>query len=183
MKKLVFGFIAAALLLAGCASNPPTVIPAESLSSTPAASAPATATEDATTPSESATVPGQAKFGDTVKFDSGVAITVSKGTVFKPSATAMRWDGTKIKGTPMFFTITVKNGSAEPVKGMSITASATSGTSEAEFILDEPYEAASFATIMPGKTIVYKTAYDVANPKDVTIDMSPDFINHAYFTS
>lgn len=136
-------------------------------------------------PSESATVPGQAKFGDTVKFDSGVIITVSKGKVFKPSADAFRFDGKPVKGTAMVFTVTVKNGSSEPVNGMGITANATSGTETAEFIIDikTDYVAASSATIMPGKTIIYKVPFDVQNPKDVTIDMSPDFVNHAYFTS
>ena len=190
MKKLVFALVAgAALVLTGCAAGP-TVIPAESLSTaqTPGASAPAsetpTATEDAATPSESASASDQAKFGDTAKFDSGVTITISKGVAFKPSTYAMSLGG-KITGKPMLYTVTVKNGGTEPLTGMSVTTTATSGTAEAPQIIDTEKKINGIATstILPGKTLVYKVAFDTANPKDVTIDVSPDYISHVYFSN
>jgi len=95
MKKLVLALVAgAALALTGCAAGP-TVIPAESLSTaqTPGASAPAsetpTATQDAATPSESATTEAPATSDGTAEnpLKMGATATVGDWTVTVVSVT------------------------------------------------------------------------------------------------
>lgn len=176
--KVLAAVGSAALLvtLAACASTP-------TVTSTPLATAPAAST-DTPAPSDSSTPSDQAKFGSTATFDTGVAVTISKGKVYKPGSYASSLSG-EITAKPVVYTVTIKNGGTDPLPGMSVTTSATSGTAEAPQIIDteKGIKGILQSTVLPGKTIVYKVAFDAANPADVTIDVSPDYVNHVYFSN
>lgn len=164
--KLVFAYLAVvAMLVTGCASSP---------TITDGSGAPPAASSSA--PSD------QAKFGNTATFDSGVAVTV-KAATYKAGKYATTLTG-KPKN-PMLFTITVKNGSTENLEAAMISTTVTSGSEESSAIVDieKKVTGMSTATVLPGKSLTYTVAYDVKDPKDVQMDVSPDLVSHVYFVS
>ena len=98
------------------------------------------------------------RFGSTFTWDDGVAVTVGKGTPFTSGPYAAP---ASTKG--LLFTVTVTNGSKEPVNPMLINLQATSGQQQAEAIFDsEQGIDLPTADVLPGRSTTYKAAF--SNP-------------------
>ncbi|RKW71731.1 DUF1942 domain-containing protein [Galactobacter caseinivorans] len=112
------------------------------------------------------------KLGDAYTWENGMKIAVSKPKKFKPSEYAMA----DVQGKPQVFTVTVTNGTEEDFKPVILSLSASSGGSEAEQIFDSSQGVEMpTTTVKPGKTVTYKVAFDVEDPDDITMDVSPGF--------
>lgn len=127
---------------------------------------------------------GGLKFGDTHTWEDGLAVTVSKPTEFTPDEYAV---GAESEGTPQLFEVTVKNGTDKPVEAMGISIQASSGGAQNDPIFDSAsgIEVPTVA-IQPGKSLSWKMGFNVADPADLTLDVSTmhDFTaEKVYFTA
>lgn len=116
------------------------------------------------------------KFGQVRTYEDGVSISVSTPKPFTPNAEAM---GATPGQKAMVYTIVITNGSKVPLKP-SAYANVTSAGAESSMIADigNPIGAigsSPMGTILPGKTIKWLEGYSIADPKDVTFQVSPGF--------
>ncbi|MFF5020530.1 hypothetical protein [Micrococcus luteus] len=173
---------ALALLLTGCggATSSESAAPKESSQASSSAD-PAAASEANEAASESADSAeasaqseaadeGGLKLGDTHTWSDGLAITVSEGEEYTPSEYAV---GAEEEGTPMRFTVTLKNGTDEPVEAMMLSLQASSGSQTNEAIYDsqQGIEPPTVA-VQPGKELTWDVAFMVIDPSDLVLDVS-----------
>ncbi|NEN04718.1 DUF4190 domain-containing protein [Diaminobutyricibacter tongyongensis] len=121
------------------------------------------------------------KFGQTVTYKDGLAITVSTPTPFTPSDSAA--GATQAKN--IVFTITVKNGTAKNYDPLVYTSLSSGGT-EADSIFDVGGDIgnAPTTTILAGQSTTWKEAYSVADPAHLVMDVNPGFgYNKSTFTN
>ncbi|ROS23800.1 hypothetical protein [Cellulomonas sp. PhB150] len=176
MKRLVSLMAAAvlALSLTSCSSDSPTVTkPSDSAAEeTPGgddSSADDTADDD--TGGEDPASSSDPVFGDTVTYDDGMEITVGKPKKFTPSEYAAGADG---DGTPMKFTITVKNGTDKAFDPTLVYATASSGGEESESIFDTDAKLGMSpqTALKPGKSVKWDVGFMIADPKDITLEVA-----------
>jgi PBP1b-binding outer membrane lipoprotein LpoB len=159
-----------ALVLSGCSVKG---------TDTPAPSASAAQPVEATTatPVETPTdTVGTLKFGQVRTYEDGVSISVSTPKPFTPNAEAM---GATPGQKAMVYTIVITNGSKVPLRP-SAYANVSSAGAESSMIADVGNPIGSIGsspsgTILPGKTIKWLEGYSIADPKDVTFQVSPGF--------
>lgn len=180
LSLAVSAFALSAILLTGCS------VAAESTPD-PAASAASTPTEDSAEPAAEETVNPLIKpFGEIVTYEDGVSISVSPGASFTPGEYAQGAES----GTPLVFKVIITNNSDVTVEPAAIP-SATSGGQPATYIADvanpEYGDLGMFptTTLLPGQTIEWYTAFAVADPADVTYQISPTSFDYdsAIFTT
>lgn len=173
---------ALALLLTGCggATSSESAVPKESSPASSAAdpAAASEANEAASESADSAEVSAQAeaadegglKLGDTHTWSDGLAITISDGEEYTPSEYAV---GAEEEGTPMRFTVTLKNGTDKPVEAMMLSLQASSGSQTNEAIYDsqQGVEPPTVA-VQPGKELTWDVAFMVIEPSDLVLDVS-----------
>lgn len=128
------------------------------------------------------------RFGQTAAWDDGVALTVGEPEAFTPSDAA---------GTPSGsyqyrrFSVTVHNGTKNPIDAGAIDPTVRSGGKYGELVLDPDNGAVGGGSgkIQPGKDLTYIEAYGVADPSDISMDLripvdDGSFTeHHATFTS
>ena len=177
---------ALALLLTGCAdgnggaTSSESTAPRES-SQTSSTAGPAAASEANEAASESADSgeasaqaeaadEGGLRLGDTHTWSDGLAITISEGEEYTPSEYAV---GAEEEGTPMRFTVTLKNGTDKPVEAMMLALQASSGSQTNEAIYDsqQGVEPPTVA-VQPGKELTWDVAFIVTEPSDLVLDVS-----------
>lgn len=126
------------------------------------------------------------QFGDVVTYDDGVSISVAAVGPFTPSEYVTVAAGE----TPVVFKVVLTNNSTEVLEPGAI-AQANSGGKPATYIADvgntEYGELGLFptASILPGQTLEWYTAFGVVDVNDVTLEISPmsfDYDN-AIFTN
>jgi len=154
--------------------------------SDPAASAAPMPTAEEPEASEPEASPLIKSFGEVVTYEDGVSISVSMVGEFTPTPYAAGVTAGKI---PTVFLIVVTNNSKQAIKPYTF-ALANSGGMPAEGISDignEEYGELGFdptGTILPGQTLQWYTAFSLADPLDVTMEISPGFeYEDAIFTN
>lgn len=175
-NKLVTSIAAvtlSAFLLTGCSlsagSRPD---PEASAAAAPAAEA---TTEPAAEPAPEAPANPLIKaFGEVITYEDGVSISVSPAAPFTPTEYAAGAE----TGTPVIFTVVITNNSAEPLEPLAFPT-VSSGGQQGSSIFDignpEYGDIGMFptTTLLPGQTIQWISGFAVANPADVTFEVSP----------
>lgn len=183
MKKVLCAVSGAALalVLAGCGvgSVSGTGADAGAASASPSvseSSAPSSGDDASAEPAEEES-PAEddmtVKFGESFAYEDKVVILVSAPKKYTPSDTAAVGNGKN----HVVFTVTLKNGSAKPYDPSLFSATAVSGEAEAEQIFDSAKNVGGSpdTKVLPGKRVVFKIAFTVKNPKDITMEASPGF--------
>lgn len=123
------------------------------------------------------------KFGQKATWSDGVSVTVSEPSDFTPSEYAAGVTG----GTPKLFEVTIENGSQKNVDPQMFFFSAQSGSQEASEIYDteQGLDMTPTTTLLPGKSVNFKIAFDLADPSDITMEVGVlDFEKDSiYFTN
>ena len=148
-------------------------------SSGPAATAPAAPAPTAEAPAEEqdedeaggATSTENASFGETVTYQDGLAITVSAPETFTPGENAYGAD----QAAAVVFTITLENGTGSNFDPVLARASVSSGGVEGAKIYDydDPTLEDPRTTIPDGQSVTWRTAFSVADPESLVVQMSP----------
>ena len=118
---------------------------------------------------------GVGKFGQVVKWD-GVDLTVSKPKAFEPSDTA---GGTEKFEHNVSMDVKLTNTGEEPLDPTLVSVSASSAEEEAGAVFDveKKIESGPTTNILPGKSVTWTVAFNVADPKDLVVEVSPpDFM-------
>lgn len=132
----------------------------------------AEATESAT--EDTAADSGVYKLGETAKFD-GLTIGVSAASPFTPSDTAYIGDGATPNNVKM--TVTITNTGSKPYDPVLTSTSVSSGGQEATSIADSESNVGLPPTtkVLPGKSVSYDVAFNVADPNDLQLDVTGGF--------
>ena len=149
--------------------------------STPAASAPDPQASAATVdekPAETAPAVNELikPFGEVVTYKDGVSISVSAPTAFTPSN--LDYLPLPEGQTSLVFKVVLTNNSDKPLKPGAI-AQANSGGKPATYIADvanteyPDLGMSPTTTVLPGQTLEWFTAFSVADPANITLDIAP----------
>lgn len=173
-KKFSIAFaILFALILTGC-STPSTTPSSDASVATPAPSA---------SPKEKNTLKA---FGGVNTWDNGVSISVSEPVPFEATRNAA---GVVEGQAHVIYTLVLTNGTDKVLEGMSLYETVSSGGVEAHAISDSGHSLGSIGfapttSVLPGQTIKWMVAYNLADPKSVTFEISPGFeYKKAIFTN
>ncbi|WP_043110033.1 DUF4190 domain-containing protein [Paraoerskovia marina] len=116
-----------------------------------------------------------ASFGSTYTYDDGLAVTISEPESFTPGEWAF---GGEDAPAHVKFTITVDNGTDEPFDPSLFTTSLASGGAESDSVYDDDISGSPDTKVMPGKSVSFVVGYGVEDPDDLTMEVSPDFLEH-----
>lgn len=172
--------LALMIVLSACGS-------ADAVASDPQASSASVEEEPVEEPTPPAVNELIKQFGDTVTYDDGVSISVALVGAFTPGEYAQ---GVVEGQQPTVFKIVLTNNSDKPLDHTAIP-SANSGGQPAEYIADvgnpEYGDLGMFPTtsILPGQTLEWYAAFSIADPADVTLEISPTSFDYdsAIFTN
>lgn len=146
--------------LAGCGSD--------SSATTTTSGAPAA------TAATSAERSGPAAFGDTLTKD-GVSVTVGAPAAFTPSSFAASGSGMGA-GPSSLLAVTVANGTDKVLNPWAVNLTATSGDAQVGQVHDSANGVlAPTADILPGKTLVWKVAFESPPSKPLDVQVSVNF--------
>lgn len=182
MKYKLAAVALAVIALGGCSlptsitgGNAPAVQVTPSLPSTPAYTPAAVPTP---TPTKAATY----LFGDTVTWESGLSVTISKVAPYKPS----KYAAGVTQANQVVVTVTLKNGTTAPFDPVLFMVSAVSGSTEADEIYDSQNGIGGNPStkVLPGREVSWKVALSVTDPADIVAEVAPDFNSEsAMFTT
>lgn len=168
--------IAATATLGACTSAGPATDEApvgvnRPTTTAPAAETPAPAAE---TPTPTPTDDGTAKFGKTYTWTDGLSVTVTTPKAYKPGEYAAGADQFK---SSVVFTVTVVNKTGKPYDPSIFMLSMQSGNEEASQIFDSQNNLGGSPStkILNGREAKFKAAFNVANPKDLVLEVTPGF--------
>ncbi len=131
------------------------------------------AADDASADSEPADSGGSSSstypaFGETVSLPSGVEVTVTGPEKYKLSSDWLEESYPEDQGELVSFEVVIKNGTSDEIEGWSITTKVVSDGKQATEVWDSGGGVEyPNSTILPGKTLTYKAAYQVANANDL----------------
>lgn len=171
MKKITTILSIAALLVVGACAPQKQASPDPGTPTTGGySSPPAPAPSPEPAPSEDS---GIYSFGQAAKYDDGITVKVSAPSTFKPGPYAAGAEGAKHS---IVVTITITNGTALPFDPSLAVETLTSGDVEASQIFDSEQLGDKPTTkVLPGRSVKYRAAFAVANPKDLTLGFAPSF--------
>lgn len=159
IKKILPALVSMSLVmgLSACAFDSPTITDAP-------------ASTDTTSESPS-TPQGVGKFGQVVKWD-GVDLTVSKPKAFEPSNSA---GGAEKFQHTVSLDVKLTNTGDEPLDPTLVYVSASSAEEEASAVFDveKGIDAPPTTNILPGKSVTWAVAFNVADPKDLVVEVTP----------
>ncbi len=122
--------------------------------------------------------PSVGEFGETIEFEDGVAIKVTKPVRFKPSPQA-DMDGSPLpsRGVPVRFKVVISNnGTAATADDLPLIDVTSNGEAIQEIGIADPAfgieELAKDTRILPGKKNVSRMGYFVVDPADVSVDVA-----------
>ena len=122
---------------------------------------------------------GNLRFGDTMTWDDGVALTVSVPEPYTPSDFAVG----ATRANHVVVTLTITNNSAEDLQPLPLP-SLSSGDQEVSQIFDLGSDLLSpaddvgippTATIEPGGSITWRSAWSLDDPSALTLEVAPSF--------
>lgn len=163
--------------LVGCTPSQATDRP----SVEPSIAQPAEPTEE---PTAEAVNPLIKPLGDVVTYTDGTSISVSTPVDFVPTEYANGAD----QAHQVLFTIVLTNGTDKPLDPL-VYPTVSSGGVESDPIIDigNPAGQTSFGpetTILPGQTVEWLQAFSIADPANITVELSPSFeYQSAIFTN
>ena len=117
---------------------------------------------------------GTAAFGKTYTWDDGLSIKVGKPTTFKPS----EWAIGSAKGkTSVLMSVTIVNKTGKPFDPGMVYLTAQSGNEEAEQIFDSEKNVGGGPStkVLNGREVTFKVGFAVGNPKDIVVEVAPDW--------
>ena len=199
-SRLAAVVAAAALLLAGCASQldgtaargaeltgttteRSTSSPSTTRSSTESSTSPSSANSStATSGAEDSSVPPSTdapvqtdieKFGQAYTWTDGLEVTVAAGTPFTPSEYAVSVPAPAY----LSYTITITNRTGKPYDPTLFNVTAQSAAKESESIYDSDNDLSGSPTtsILDGRDATFAAGFGVADPADVVLEISPGF--------
>ena len=127
---------------------------------------------------------GNLAFGDTMVWEDNVELTVSAPEPYTPTEFAA---GTTLPNN-IVFTMTITNNSTENLEPLPF-AQLSSGGQEASQIFDitgdgEDVGVPPTTVILPGESVTWRTAWSVADPASLTMQVAPSFAyEDAVFTN
>jgi hypothetical protein len=174
MRKLLPVIAAASIMLAvaGCSTQMPAKADTKASTSTKET------TSAAPTPTADPDNPKVFKFGETGTYDDGVTLNISTPENFTPSEYAAGAD----QATNLKFTVSVHNGSTKTIQNPVYYAELTSGGKAASAIFDEQITNAPSTPLLPNQDVSFPIAFSVANPADLTMQLSIDYDAHSSAT-
>jgi hypothetical protein len=184
--------------LTGCASTAGTSSAAATGTNRPAATATdsasvsdpdATDNEDVSvpedTPSDEESTPEEAapeKFGGSFTYEDGISVTISKPKPFTPSDTAAADEAPHY----VQFTVTLVNGTAKRFDPALFNTTIQSANEEGDLVIDSAkgIGGGPNTKLLAGREAKFRIAYGVKDPKDLVLEVNPDFEHEAaLFTS
>jgi len=119
--------------------------------------------------------PGTLEFGDTLVYDDNIELTVSAPEPYTPSEFAAGAD----QAANIAFTITITNNSTENLDPLPFPQ-LSSGGQEASQIFDVSGEGGQVGlpptnVLLPGQSVTWISAWSVADPNSLTLQVSPGF--------
>ena len=166
--------LAAVVTLNGCTGAIPLADPTEPVTQGPTeTTSPLEPSEEPTTSEPSSTPEDLTlRFGETVTYQDGLAITVSKPKRFKPSEYSVYPEDADLY---VKFTVTVKNGTNRRLDPSGITTTASSGEEEMEEVYDteNKLDGNPQTKLLKGKTVKYQIGYGSLKGKDFVLEVSP----------
>lgn len=126
---------------------------------------------------------GQLAFGETWTWEDGTSVTVSGPEEFTPGEYASGGEG---YDHHVQFTISVENGSGEPLDLALFTVTMQSGTSEGDevFDTDNGMEGSPFTTLLDGRAVEFVVGFGVEDPDDLVMQLAPTWDHDsAFFTN
>jgi hypothetical protein len=176
MRKLLPVIAAASIMLAvaGCSTQMPAK--ADTKASTSTKGTPAAAP----TPTADPDNPKVFKFGETGTYDDGVTLNISNPENFTPGEYAAGAD----QATNLKFTVSVHNGSTKTIQNPVYYAELTSGGKAASSIFDSTggLNSAPSTPLLPNQDVSFPVAFSVADPADLTMQLSVDYDTHSAAT-
>jgi hypothetical protein len=172
--------LALALGLAACGGGQIPTTASHPATSTTTSSSPTTETPTPSEPTED--LPTELKFGQTWEYENGLQVTVGAPKTFTPSDYAET-------GTQKYnvkFKVTLTNKTGQRFSASSCLVDVESGGVEAEEIFDSErgLNGAPETAVLAGRSTTYYVGFNVKNPKDVVLQIAPDFeYEEAIFTS
>ena len=168
-SRLTTALAAAALslTLASCAGTPGTV------ASAPTQGTNADPSEEASDGSPAPADDGTVAFGQSYRWDDGLQVTISTPKPYKPS----RWAAAKKSKNYLVMTVTVLNGTSATYEPALFNLSAQSGDAESEQVFDSGNGVGGSPNtkLLKGRQAKWKVAFAVKNPKDLVVEVTPDF--------
>lgn len=143
---------------------------------TSAVAEPDPAASSATTPSEEPKQepPALPVFGETNTYSDGLSISVSAPADYQPSDVS---SGAVDGQASVVFEFVLTNGSTENFDPTLVIATASSAGTEASGIFDVGNDIGfpPSTVVLPGATIKWQQAFSVANPADITMEVTVGF--------
>lgn len=127
------------------------------------------------TSTDASTMGGVLKFGETAEYSDGLKFTVSEArTDYTPSKTSAQ--GNETLNKYVAFTVTIENGTAQPYEPYGYITG-NSGGKEIDQVFDSAKGIGNIRStkILPGEKVSYDVAFAVADPNNVTLDITVDF--------
>jgi hypothetical protein len=151
-------------------------------SSSPSSSSSSSSAPDAVETEEPAPEDTEFKFGESVKFDDGLSVTISKPKAFKPSQYAA------FDKEPAYvrITITVVNKTGATYDPSAFYATLQSANVEATSVYDsdKKIEGGPQTKLLKNREAKWDLGFGVKNPKDLVLEVTPGFeYNSVIFTS
>lgn len=155
------------MALVGCAGTSGAVAPAPSQGTN------ADPSEEASGGSSQPAKDGTVAFGQAYKWDDGLQVTISAPKSYKPS----RWAAAKKSKYYLVMTVTVLNGTSATYEPAMFHLSAQSGDSESDQVFDsgKGVGGGPDTKLLKGRQAKWKVAFAVQNPKDLVLEVTPDF--------
>jgi len=117
----------------------------------------------------------EAAFGDAFEYRNGVTVRVDPAGDVTPSEWAITGEGFNAH---KLFEVTITNGSDEAYSPYEFTSSVLSGGVAGEEIYDSEQGlegSPMIDTLLPGKSVTFKTAYSVMDPEDIAFMAATGF--------
>lgn len=177
-RRTVLSALAVALLAGACGTTGTNTNRAPTTS--------ASTTSVPTTPSqedawEMPSVPEQTQpeypyLGESFAWDNGLTVTLSKPKPYTPSQYVLEYEDFPYKSF-VVVTVTVANGSLEPYDPSQFMESVQSGDVESSELYDTDNGIGEDpqTRVLPGHKVSWKFGYNVKDPKDVTVEVTPGF--------
>ena len=121
---------------------------------------------------EAATKNPVTSFGTPMEWEDGLTLTVTNDGYFTPS----EWAAVGDFPTYLSFTFTVTNGTSTTWTSSGYTQVTSAGAAGDEvYDSDQGYGGAPTAPVLPGQSITWKQGFGVADPADLTMNVSLDW--------
>jgi putative VirB-like lipoprotein len=110
-------------------------------------------------------------------YEDGIVVTVSVAEAFEPS----EWAVSATYDTYVRFDVTLTNGTDVPFDPSGVFSTLASGGREGEAIFDTEsgLEGQPMTPVLPGGSVTWTEGYGVADPADLTLQVTPSFEHDA----